>query len=250
MAAVTSARSSVALSVDHAWNAVALEERLELLSRAHAHGILAGVASILLLGTIAYGFDEIYILAGGFLAAFFMVPMFMSYSWRRGKPAMILAYLAVRTVARRYAYGYNLSDLDIVLIYRGTMTEIYHDREEEELIRQRQQVDFTSTVESEKAVWICLLRGAVVILSEREGGAKLEFLSPITNEVVVRRRRPDEDVSDAAMVIEGAAGAKGKIIALDSRSTGAQYVFERQLGRLIAEYKPPVSPYYTARTDE
>lgn len=244
MAAAAQPRN-VALSIDDAWNAVALEERLELLSRSHADGILAGVACFALLGSIAYGFDEIYILAGGFIAAFFIVPLFMSYSWRRGKPALILAYLAVRTVARRYAYGYNMTDLDIILIYRGTMKEIYQNREEEEMIRQRQSVDFDSAGDGEtKSVWICLLRGAIVLLSERDGGAKLEFIAPITNELEMRKPRPDESDAENALLIEGLNMSKGRTIILESRSLGAQYVFEKQLGRLIAEFKPPVSLYY------
>jgi hypothetical protein len=250
MAAAVAQARNVALSVDDAWNAVALEERLELLSRTHAHGILAGVACFLLLGTVAYGFDEIYLLFGGFIAAFFVVPMFMSYSWRRGKPALILAYLAVRTVSRRYAYGYNLSDLDIVLIYRGRMREIYRDREQEEMIRQRQEVDFTSAPDDdEKQVWITLLRGAVVLLSERDGGAKLEFIAPVTNELVLRKPRAEEEGSDSAIVLEGTQMSKGRTVIIESRSYGAQYVFERQLGRLIAEYKPPISLYHGAKDD-
>lgn len=241
----------MAFSVDDAWNTVALEERLDLLSRAHAHGIMAGLASFALLGTIAYGFDQIYVLAGGFVAAFFMVPMFTSYSWRRGKPALILAYLAARTVSRRYAYGHNLSDLDIVLIYRGVMREIFSDRVAEEMTRQRQDVDFDAPENiGYKNVWICLLRGAIVILSERSGGAKLEFIAPVTNEVEVQKAPAEEGLSDGAVIVEGVQMSKGRRIILDSTSSGAQYVFERQLQRLIAEYRPPVSMYTGDKEDE
>jgi hypothetical protein len=243
MAAAAQARN-VALSIDDAWNAVALEERLELLSRCHADGVLAGIAAFGLLGAIAYGFDEIYLLAGGLVAAFFIVPLFMSYSWRRGKPALILAYLAVRTVSRRYAYGYNITDLDIILIYRGTLRELYRNREEEEMVKQKQTVDFGSNNDVEKPIWICLLRGAIVLLSEREGGAKLEFLAPVTNELLVRKPRGEESESDTALIIEGLNMSKGRTIVLDSRSVGAQYVFERQVARLVSEFKPAVSMYY------
>ena len=237
------------LSVDNAWNAVALEERLELLSRAHAHGILAGLGSFALLGSIAYGFDQIYLLGGGALIAFFVVPMFMSYSWRRGKPAMILAYLAARTVARRYAFGYKMLDLDVVLIYRGTMREVYKDRESEEMVRQRQEVGFNVEVDGEKEVWITLLRGSVVIMSERDGGAKLEFITAINNDTVVRKARPDEGGTESSLVVEGVTISKGRVIMLNSKALGAQYVFEKQLGRLIVEYKPPV-PFQVKSADD
>ncbi len=240
----------MAFSIDDAWNTVALEERLDLLSRAHAHGIMAGLASFFLLGSIAYGFDQIYILLGGFLAAFFLVPMFTSYSWRRGKPALILAYLAARTVSRRYAYGHNLSDLDIVLIYRGVMREIFANREDEELTRQRQSVDFDSAgADDDKPVWICLLRGAVVILSERTGGAKLEFIAPVTNELGIDKADRNEGFSDNAIMLEGVQMSKGRKIILDSPSSGAQYVFGRQLQRLVGEYRPPVTMYNGGRDE-
>lgn len=233
----------MALSAKDAWNAVALDERLDLLARCHAHGIMAGFAGFVLLGAIAWGFDEIYILAGGFVAAFFLVPMFMSYSWRRGQPALVLAYLAARTVSRRYAYAANVSELDIILIYRGELTEIYKDREQEEMNRQKQEVDFDSPVDKSKQVWVCLLRGAIVIMSERAGGAKLDFLAPVTDELVVRKPRSNESGSDNAVVIEGVGISRGRMVLLESTSRGAQYVFERQTNRLIAEYKPPPNPY-------
>lgn len=244
----TAGSRNVALRIDDAWNAVALEERLELLSRAHANGVAAGIATILLLGTIGYGFDQIYLLLVGIAVAFFSVPMFMSYSWRRAKPAVILAYLAVRTVARRYAYGYNLTDLDIILIYRGNMREVFDNRETEEMVKRQQEVSFDSTNPDDmsKSVWICLLRGAVVLLSERAGGAKLEFICPITNEVVLRRPSGSESNSESAVVIEGVQMSKGRTIIIDTISKGAQYVFEKQLGRLIAEYKAPIQMYRTS----
>ncbi len=244
MAAARAGSKSQMLTIDNAWNAVALEERLELLARIQAHGVVAGVITILVMGTIGYGFDQISLLLFGFGAMFFTVPMFMSRSWRRAKPALILAYLAVRTMARRYAYGYNITDLDIILVYRGTIKELYQDREVEELIRQRQVVDFDAAAEDvRKPVWICLLRGGVVMLGERPGGAKLEFITMITNDLIVRDPAPSESESTNGLVIEGVNLAKGRRVVVETRSPGAQYVFRRQLERLVSEYKPPVNLY-------
>lgn len=240
----SNARNATPMTIDNAWNAVALEERLELLSRVHADGVMAGITTLLLMGTIGYGFDQISLLVFGFGAMFFTVPMFMSRTWRRAKPALILAYLAVRTMARRYAYGYNITDLDIILVYRGTLRELYKNRETEELVRQRQVVDFDAAPEEEsRDVWICLLRGGVVILSERAGGAKLEFISMITNDMVIRDPETQESRVPGSVIIEGVLLAKGRTILLETRAPGAQYVFRKQLERLISEYKPPVNLY-------
>lgn len=226
-----------ALSINYAWNSVPVEERLDILSKAHASGLMAGIGSMLVMGTIGYGFDNIWVLATGIGLGFFLVPMFSSYSWRRNKPAAILAYLAARAVSRRYAYGHDCTDLEVVLIYRGEFKELFDNREEEELERQR--LDMSANIYRKKTVWISLLRGAIVVLSERKGGAKLEFYSPITNDVKVRKATANEDISDSAVIIEGIGNAEGRTILLDSPSRGAQYVFEKQLGRLIYNYRSP-----------
>ncbi len=235
MAVARTLTRNLNLSVDDAWNAVALEERLELVSKAQAHGLIGCTCSVLLIGTIAYGFDAIWLLWAGMATVPFVFPLFASYSWRRGKPALILAYLAVRAVARRYAYGYNLTDLDIVLIYRGTMKELFKTKEEEALSKHKQTIDFEAPVETDKLVWICLLRGGVLVLSERAGGAKLEFITPIVPELEVRKPRPDEDAPDNAVVIEGCHMSKGRVVMISSTAVAAQYVFDKQLDALWSE---------------
>lgn len=226
------------LSVNYAWNAVPVEERLDMLSKAHASGLMAGIGSILVMGTIGYGFDNIWILAAGVAMSFFLTPMFSSYTWRRTKPAAILAYLAARAVSRRYAYGYDCPELEVILIYRGEYRELFDNREEEELERQRLG-DGSADLMRRKPVWIALLRGAVVVLSERRGGAKLEFYTPITNEVELRKAKTSEDLSESAVIINGVGPGAGRTALIDSRSKGAQYVFEKQLGRLIFNYRSP-----------
>ena len=129
------------------------------------------------------------------------------------------------------------------------MKEIFQSREQEELIKQRQSVDFDSSTYHTKEVWICLLRGGVVILSERAGGAKLEFISAITNELGVRKPGRNEELSANCVIIEGVGQTKGRSIALESRSPGAQYVFEKQLSRLVAEYKSPTPAYVEGATE-
>ena len=153
------------LSVKDAWNAVALEERLELLARARGDGIVAGLVVALLIGAVAYGFDQVWLLAGSVAGAMLAMPIFASYSWRKNKPAVILSYLAVRAVARRYAYGYKVGDFSVIVIFRGTMRTIFASEADEALMRQRESVDFDTDTNPEKKVWICLIRGAIVCLS-------------------------------------------------------------------------------------
>ncbi|MCB0358789.1 MAG: hypothetical protein KDD44_04115 [Bdellovibrionales bacterium] len=223
------------LTIHNAWNSVALEERLELISRSKAVGCVAGAGFLLLVGSIAYGLDEIWLLAGGALGSVFVMQLFASYAWRRGKPELILKYLAARSVARRYAYGYNILDLDVVLIFRGKAEEEYIDREEEEIVKGLEDVEFGTTMRDKKSVWICLMRGALVLLSERGGGARLEYLTPLTEEVLVSDEVVEDGVTYRKILVEGAGPAKNKILTITSDYPGALYVLARQLERLIAE---------------
>lgn len=224
-----------ALSIKDAWNAVAVEERLELLARAKAEGIMAAFCCVLLMGSIAYGFDKIWVLAGGAVASLLVIPLFSSYSWRRNKPALILSYLAVRSVARRYAYGHRMADLDVILIFRGQMEQLFNSEEERQLAKQQETVDFDTHIERQKDVWICLMRGAVAVLSERLGGAKLEFIAPVLPELTTRKPKQGDELPERCVIINGLGPSKGRSVAISSSYPGALYVFEKQLARLIQE---------------
>lgn len=224
-----------ALSIRNAWNAVAVEERIELVSRAQAEGIMAAGCFIILMGAIGYGFDQIWVLASGALCSLLIMPLFSSYAWRRLKPEMILKYLAVRSVARRYAYGYKITSYDVILTFRGELEQRYRTKDEQVAAEQSQKVDFFDS-DSKKArdVWICLMRGGLVVMSERLGGAKLEFITPIDLDVICREPLPeDEAPEDSAVII----GEKGRKVIITSRYPGALYVFRKQFPRLIEEFK-------------
>lgn len=229
------ARDAGVLSIDRAWQSVSLEERLELISRAKAQGLMAGLAFVLLMGTVAYGFDKIWLLAGGGLGSTLIMPLFTSHSWRRGKPELILNYLAVRSVARRYAYGYGLANLDIIIIFRGMMEERFQSMEEEQMKKEREEINVESTPQDKKEVWICLMRGALVILSPRLGGAKLEFVAAVAVDLVCRRSKSVDHASEEALVIIGSSPNPGRTVVLTSNYPAALYVFEKQILRLIAE---------------
>ena len=124
---------SAVLSIEDAWNSVALEERIELIARSQAFGLACGLACLLAIGAMAYGFDQPWLLLGGALGATTIGPIFSSRHWRRYKPATIMEYLAVRSIARRYAVGFNIREVDIVLIFKGTMKELLSQAELEQI---------------------------------------------------------------------------------------------------------------------
>ncbi len=232
MATAKSARPS--LVIEDIWNSVALEERVELIARSQASGIMAATVSLFLVGTISYGLDEIYLLIVAFASSFFVFPLFSSQTWRTGKPSLILAYLAVRTVSRRYAHAFDIPNIDIILIYKGMMEEMFQSKEEEEIFKQKQTVDFETNLEGARSVWVVLMRGGVVVLSEKRGGAKLEYVTPITKDVSIVPYE-DDDYGRASCLIDGVGIHKGRKIRLSSKYPGAQYVFLKQSEHLIKD---------------
>lgn len=237
------------LSIDEVWNTVALEERLELISRSHAQGMIAATVFMVYMGAVAYGFDLIWLLGVGAIGAMLVFSLFSTYVWRRGKPQLILSYLAVRSVARRYAYGYGIPELDVILIFRGQMRELF---EEGGLAELKQSVDFESSSVGEREVWICLLRGAVLILSERPGGAKLEFIAQVSDEIDCRKPtgKESEDLPERSIVVHGAGISRGRRVALFSPYPGAMYVFEKQLAGLIFEHRNALQKLENLRKNE
>jgi hypothetical protein len=100
-------------------------------------------------------------------------------------------------------------------------------------------VDVDQAVTENLPVWVCLLRGGIILLSERDGGAKLEYSTPIGREMSVTQLRDEDGNLTGEISIVGIAHARGKKVTLSSRFPGAFYVFERQLARLIVESPDP-----------
>lgn len=224
------ARSS-AINLKNAWNTVALEERLELLNSSKAHGIIAASASFFFIGAVAYGFDKVWLLIAASCSAFIVMPLFTNHSWRQGKSKLILSYLAARSIARRHAHNQRLDNLEILLIFRGKVHPQYDSEEEAILARQASDVEIEGSLAPSKDVWICLFKGGIVALSERRGGARLEFLCGVSPNLSVKKGAVKELSPSALLVTTG----DGKRIAFSSPYSGALLVFEKQLTKLISE---------------
>ncbi len=228
------AKATYSLVIENIWNSVALAERIELISKSQASGILAATISIFVVSSIGYGLDNIWFLLVALASGFFIFPLFSSQTWRNGKPSMILAYLAVRTVARRYAHGFNLPNIDIVLIYRGQFEEIFDSREDEELHMQSQSISFDNqeSMNRKKDVWIILLRSGILLLSEKRGGAKLEFVTPIQSDTTIDYNQAEKNPTYR---INGSGINKGRNILLSSKYQAAHYVFLKRFQTIAYE---------------
>jgi hypothetical protein len=225
------------LFIDDIWQSVALEERLELISKCQASGFIAALVNLFVVGSIAYGLDKIWLLAAALGGSFFVFPLFSSYTWRNGKPSIILAYLAVRTIARRYAYSFNFPNIDIILIFKGEAKRVFDSKEQEELYKQKTKIDLEYSDSPYKKVWVVLMRGGVVVMSEKKGGAKLEFMTTFNHENTINEVTEDIDSGERACIVDGIAQSKGKKFIIKSRHKAAHYVFEKQYSNIIEEFK-------------
>ena len=83
------------------------------------------------------------------------------------------------------------------------------------------------------------MRGGLVILSEKRGGAKLEFVSMISHEMECRKPNAREikidNPPEDCVVVTGTGLTKGRRVYITSQFPAALYVIERRLSRLIWE---------------
>lgn len=213
------------MTQETAWNLVAVEERIDLVSRVQTDGLIIGFFSFIAIASIAYGLDQIKLFYSAIVFAVFITPVSINYKWKRERPALILAYLAVRALARRYSFAFRI-DSDLHLIYRGQMQELDNPKSDPEVT---------------KDVWVCLFNGGLIVLQERIGGAKLAYVTTITNATVCRKTTPEESSSSTALMIIGSDMSKDKRVIIDSISLGAQYVLEKKFNQFISEYVSPAN---------
>jgi|GEM_PF-5387697 len=220
------------LTTENAWNTVALEERIQLISKVQAEGILAALTVLLCIGAIAYGFDKIWLLGAGLACAMLTVPIYADYAWRREKPALILAYLAVRSAARRFALSMRFREFDVILIFRA---QIPPKNLSPEMIEQRQEKIelYGNSIGEPKDVWVCLLRGGIVVLSEQTGGAHLEFAAPISTGLILTELEANDEFPKDRIEIVSTISDRTKSCYISSSFPGALYVFKKQVRRLV-----------------
>lgn len=167
------------------WRTVPPEEKLELLAKSHARGVWWGLAVMLIGGTLGIAFQEKFLFWSSILASPIVVQFASSRRWRFLRPKTVLEYLAARSVARRYAYAVKANDLDLKLMFRGTVQEI--ENSDNPLAMMEARVG-TEKIEC----WIALFGDSVIIMSEQKGGADLEFGHVINHRFKVETKGDEE----------------------------------------------------------
>ena len=210
------------VSVEHIWETVPAEEKENMFFRAQAEGMLKSFFFLMLTIAVALGTEQYWLIILGALTSTLIMPSSTEKQWRIQKPSTIVKYLAARSVAKRYAYGYGLKRLEILLVMRGDIQEVLDKFASDIDIQATDAMAFIhGSLSHKKEVWICLLQSGLVVMSERAGGAKLEFISNY-DKGVNSKYIPigSVDANDTpipnAIICSGNVRAKNKIVIITS----------------------------------
>lgn len=216
------------------WRTVPPEEKLEFLARAHAKGVQAVIGTLLVGGTVAVALQLEWLFWSSLLLIPFIFQFIAGKAWRGFRPRLMLEYLAARSAARRYAFANRARDLGLQLLFRGDMQRVFDS--ENRMAELEAAIDNTK----EASVWIALFNDTIVLMSERLGGAKLEFAAPINERLSVQAVSPHGDDSpyhsDSSVLLtyRERRANEAQQIRITSRYPAALAVFERKLAASIS----------------
>jgi hypothetical protein len=157
------------LNADELWRKIPPEEKLNLMSRSHSDGIVCSFFFILIAATFAISYQKIELFWGSFVFCPIIFQFFSNRRWKQVRPEAMIRYLAARSAARRFAYGLKANDLTLKLIFRGKVEKIYDEK------NVLEQIEATRSAGKVVDVWVALFNDCLVCISERHGGAQLQF---------------------------------------------------------------------------
>lgn len=204
------------------WRRIPPEEKLRLIARAQANGVLAALYLLLSVGTVGVGLKLEWLIWGAVIASPLVFQMNSGRAWRRLRPKLMLEYLAARSASRRYAFTCNAQDLGVTFLFRGFLSRKYNEDQEQD------ELEDTINNARNIPVWITLFRDAVIIISEGPGGAKLEFGQVINDKLIIQSEEGGRRAE--ALIIGVRDREKGEaLFQLTSDCPAALVVFEKKL---------------------
>lgn len=214
------------------WRQIPPEEKIDLLNKAHSTGVFASFMVVILAATLAVGFKASPLLWGSLAFAPVVFQLAAGRAWRRMRPRLMLEYLAARSAARRYAFSAKSKDLGLSLIFKGEVERVYDNA----LVTEALAKAFYNN--NRAAAWIALFNDAVVIMTERPGGAKLEFAQLVDHKLNVDVRTSGEggEASERREVIisgQPRYSRESIKVKITSRYPASMLVFSQKL----SEYK-------------
>lgn len=226
----------VAIDGKDLWRQIPPEEKFELIANAHGRSFLCALTAVIIAATIAVGLRLPWL----FWTALIISPLIFQFTagkaWRNLRPKIMLEHLAVRSAARRYAFAHHSQDLGLVTVFRGTLDEKF-DKED---VSAALEAAVENTREA--AVWVALFNDAVIMVSEKMGGAELRFAHLIDDELEVKSQSPQsgsEYASDheVLLTVPDLRGGNARTFKLTSKYPAALIVFEKKLLQIKARRK-------------
>lgn len=216
------------------WRKIPPEEKLSLMASSHSKGVGASLLVLATCGTVGVGLKLPEIFWSAFFAVPFVFQFVSSKSWRDLKPRLMLEYLAARSASRRYAFGTACKDLTITLIFKGELS----------FMGSQQKDDFEADDPERvvwKPVWISLFPDTIVMMSEQQGGAKLEMARTIDENLTLSTEgfESPKGSSLEKTVTLNFLSREGVTYSFTVRShyPGALYVMERKIRASQIEQK-------------
>lgn len=234
------------------WRQIPPEEKLEVMARSQAKGIITCVMAIITCGTLAISVQSPWILWTSVLFTPFTFQFRSSLSWRSLNPAMVLRYLAARSVCRRYAYSAAHSkelELEVIfpaVIWKDPSLELEEGNGEssspdasDKLIESALKSFGKENISDKKIeVWVALFKDAVVFVKESPKGGQLMFASAINSRLRIHSRS-DAENSDydpkKELIIEQRKTNRKHFWNLKSKFPASLIVFEKKLQAKIEE---------------
>ncbi len=225
---------------DRLWQKITPEEKINALNKAHTCGILACVISLAVCAAIAIGLKIKAIFWISIACTPLVFQFFSSRCWRDLKPSLILQYLAVRSVVRRFAFLEQAKNLEPEIIFPGFVKE--EPANDVDLEGISQVIHDNTFI----PVWVSLFSDTIVIFKESTGGGELVFSAPINDKLVFECENLSSEeteeldsekkdyFSEKEITLQFVdKRSSSNVIKLRSRQKASLLVFERKLRFII-----------------
>lgn len=210
------------------WRNIPPEEKLELMAKAHASGILTALVLIVIGGTLAIGFQIRWLFWAAIIISPLVFQVITGKRWRDLRPRAMLEYLAARAAARRYAYIIKAEDLHLNFLFRGHMEHVFSDDE----VMSQLEASVTNTKEA--TVWISLFGDALICMSEATGGAELQFGQVLNEKIDLISPEGEQYTNNRELIIKYHDKQIGeRKLKLTSKYPAALIVFEKKLEQTL-----------------
>lgn len=156
--------------VKRAWHRVPEEEKRELLTNAKAKGLEACILLTLFGASGAFGLGMASILLGTAVLLPLLYQVISVRAWREGRPRLIAKYMVAEHTASQYAASMQSKDPAPKALFRGNLIPPM------KLIAQKYpEIDPEDLQAHPIPVWVSLFPDHLIMISESDTGAKLEF---------------------------------------------------------------------------